>query len=291
MATLPHGTAVVLGLGLIGASFAGALRQTGLFASVVGVDVAPAARARALAEGHVDSVAESAEEALCGARVVVLATHVGHVLEALGALGPHLPRGALLLDVGSTKEQVIAAMDGLPEGTRAVGGHPMTGRRSAGVTGPSPRLFEARPFFLVPCRHSTDEVMAEAERLVLAVGGRPLVVDAARHDRLVGMVSHLPRLLPVALALAAENAGDPLLWQVGAGGFRDALRPAAGDVAMWRDVLTTNPAGVADVVRLFAEELTRLAAKIEAGDGTAVEEALAQAARLVGRHLGEKPGG
>lgn len=291
METTPRGAAIVIGLGLIGASFAGALRQTGLFTSVVGVDVSEGARARALAEGLVDAVMEDADDAIRRARVVVLATHVGHVLEAIPALGPHLPEGALLLDVGSTKEQVIAALDALPAGTRAVGGHPMTGRRSAGVAGPSARLFEAKPFFLVPSRHTTEEVRKEAERLVVAVGARPFVVDATRHDRLVGLVSHLPRLLPVALALAAEDAGEPLLWEIAAGGFRDAVRPATRELAMWRDVLTTNPAGIAAAVRLFAGELDGLAAKLEAGDGAGLEEALSRAAALVEGHLGEKGGG
>lgn len=291
MSTTPHGTAVVIGLGLIGASFAGALRKTGFFVSVIGVEVSPEARTRALADGLVDAVTEDAEEAIRGARVVVLATHVGHLLESIAELGPRLPEGALLLDVGSTKEQVIAAMNALPDGTRAVGGHPMTGRRSAGVAGPNAGLFAGKPFFLVPSRHSTEEVLGEAEALVVATGARPFVVDATRHDRLVGLVSHLPRLLPVALALAAENAGDPLLWQVAAGGFREAVRPAAGDVAMWRDVLITNPEGVAAAVRLFADELSALAAKIESGDAAALEEALSRAAGLVASPLGEKGGG
>lgn len=282
----PRGTAVVVGLGLIGASFAGALRRTGRWASVVGVDVAPEACRRALAEGLVDEATDDAERAIRGARLVVLATHVSHLVEAIGTLGPKLEPGALLLDLGSTKAAVVAAMDGLPDGVRAVGGHPMTGRRSAAAVGAEARLFEEKAFFLVPTRHTTPAVLAEAEALVRGVGGRPVVVDATRHDRLVAFVSHLPRLLPVALTLAAENAADPLLWEVAAGGFRDATRPAGDPVAMWRDVLATNPAGLAEAIRALSTELGALSALVEAGDADGIEAALSRAAELVATHLG-----
>ncbi len=278
--------AVVVGLGLIGGSFAAALKDFGLASQVVGVDADAAVGARALAQGWVHAVQPGWEDAVRGADLIILATPVRHILQVLGGLGPHVEAGALVLDVGSTKQAIVEALDRLPPGVHGVGGHPMTGKRSAGVDGPSARIFQGKPFLLTPSAHTSAEALDRALRLVSALGAKPNVMDPVHHDRLAGMVSHAPRLLPVALIAAANRHGQEA-WEVAAGGFRDAISPAKNAPAMWQDIFLTNPEGIAEALDALRDELEALRELIVRGDQEGLWKALVDAQEAVEKALGK----
>ena len=128
----------------------------------------------------------------------------------------------------------------------AVGGHPMCGKERGGLEQADPQLYRNAPFVLTPTRRTTPEALALATALALAVGARPCVVEAERHDAAVAAISHVPFLLAVAgiMAAAEQAADDPLPWQLAAGGFRDTTRVAAGEVPVMRDTLLTNEVAV-----------------------------------------------
>ncbi|MHB0859276.1 MAG: prephenate dehydrogenase [Anaerolineae bacterium] len=270
---LAEANVTIVGLGLMGGSLAAALSGAGLGArpacrEVVGVarrqsTLAMASDLRFIQRGTSD-LAEGVREA----DVVVLATPVRDILAKLETIGPLLKPGCLVMDVGSTKQAVCEAMARLPEGVQPLGGHPMCGKESSGLTMAEPDLYRGKVFVLAPLERTSEEALEMGRALALAVGGMPLVLDAVRHDRLVAAISHLPYLLAVALVQATESLAeeDDLVWRLAASGFRDTSRVAAGDITMMMDILTTNREAVLaslDRAQAQLDDLRRLVAEVD----------------------------
>ena len=258
----------VVGLGLMGGSLAAALRAGGACREVRGVARRPETIAEALARGFVDRGTLDLAEGVRGADIVVLATPVRTIVELIPRLGPLLPPGCLLMDVGSTKAAIVAAMERLPAHVQPLGGHPMCGKEVSGIGAAEAGLYRGATFVLTPLPRTRPEALALAWELVEAVGARPLVMDAHRHDRLVAAVSHLPYLLSLALVAAAEDVAeeDGMVWDLAASGFRDTSRLAASDVTMMLDILLTNREEVAGMLGRLRRELDELAHLLEAED-------------------------
>jgi len=258
----------VVGLGLMGGSLAAALRAGDACREVRGVARRLETIAEALARGFVDGGTLDLAEGVRGADVVVLATPVRTIVELIPRLGPLLSPDCLLMDVGSTKAAIVAAMERLPGHVQPLGGHPMCGKEVSGIGAAEADLYRGATFVLTPLPRTSPEALALAWELVEAVGARPLVMDAHRHDRLVAAVSHLPYLLSLALVAAAEDVAeeDGMVWDLAASGFRDASRLAASDVTMMLDILLTNREEVAGMLARFREALDELARLLEAED-------------------------
>jgi len=258
----------VVGLGLMGGSLAAALRAGGACREVHGVARRPETIAEALARGFVDGGTLDLAEGVRGSDVVVLATPVRTIVELIPHLGPLLSPGCLLMDVGSTKAAIVKAMERLPAHVQPLGGHPMCGKEVSGIGAAEAGLYQGATFVLTPLPRTSPEALALAWELVEAVGARPLVMDAHRHDRLVAAVSHLPYLLSLALVAAAEDVAeeDGMVWGLAASGFRDTSRLAASDVTMMLDILLTNREEVAEMLGRLREKLDELARLLEAKD-------------------------
>lgn len=256
----------VVGLGLMGGSLAGALR--GRCQAVVGVARRGETVQVALARGLVDRGTADLADGVRQADVVVLATPVRVILRLLDEIGPLLPRGCLLMDVGSTKAQIVARMAALPSHVQPLGGHPMCGKEVPGIAAADPALFRCHPFILVPLPRISEAALALGRGLVEAVGAYPLVLAPDQHDQLVATTSHLPYLLACALVGTAETVGaaDPTVWQVTASGFRDTSRLAASDVAMMVDILLTNRDLVTQTLETCTSQLRELAYLVQTDD-------------------------
>jgi len=269
----------LVGTGMIGGSFALALKRAGAAARVVGFDVRAEAAARARTLGIVDEVAATAAEAVRGADVVVLAVPVGATAAALEAIAPGLPDEALVTDVGSVKAPVLAAATArLRHPARFVGAHPLAGTERSGPEAASATLFEGRRCLVVP-HAAADAAKVEAcAALWRATGARVTVVDAAAHDRAMAWVSHLPHAVAFALAAAVgEVASEEGLAGLYGGGFIDTTRIAASDPTMWRDVFRENRAAVLASLDGFERALAALRGAIERGDGAALAAAVERA--------------
>ena len=267
----------------MGGSLAGALR--GKCRAVVGVarraGSIELARARGLIDRGTTDLATGvgADGTHPPADIVVLATPVRAILRLLDELGPLLPEGCLLMDLGSTKAHVVARMAALPAHVQPLGGHPMCGKEVSGVAAADPALYEGRIFVLTPLPRTSPAALELGHALVEAVGARALVLDPRRHDRLVAAISHLPYLLACGLVGTAERAAtaDPMVWEVAASGFRDASRLAASDVTMMLDILLTNRETVLQVMEACGAQLRDLSECLEAGDEEGLRHALAAA--------------
>lgn len=262
----------IVGLGLIGGSLALAARAAGRFGHVVGVGRSRANLDEGLARGAIDEASDDPARAVAGADLVVLGVPVATMAPIVRALLPALGRDAIVTDVGSVKGPLVAELDELCAGrARFVGGHPIAGTERSGMSAAFGELFRGRCCILTPTACTDPAAVAEVRALWEAVGMRVVEMDAARHDRVLAMVSHLPHVVAYALAgeiEACEARGEELV-PFSAGGLKDFTRVAASDPALWRDIFTMNRDEVAAGIgayRLRLERLERLIRDGRAGE-------------------------
>jgi prephenate dehydrogenase len=272
--TISQHTAII-GLGMMGSSFAMAIRTSSHY--LTGIDPDPVAREYALTHGIVDAATADTQAGVADADLVILAAPIRTMIELLTKrLGSYVRSNSLVLDLGSTKNDICEAMSRLPVGVGAVGGHPMTGKENSGIAHGEGSLFSSAPFVLCPSRRTTPAARARAIAVVEAVGAVPIEMDAARHDRIVAGISHLPYILSASLVgtISQEAEADSAYWQLAAGGFRDTSRLASSDIRMMSDILSTNTRAVATLLALFRVKLAQMEAMLIAGDEQALEAAL-----------------
>jgi prephenate dehydrogenase len=264
----------IVGLGLMGGSLAGALK--GQCRAVVGVARRAETVETASRLGLVDRGTTDVAEGVGQADIVVLATPVRVIMRQLAEIGPLLPEGCLLMDLGSTKAQIVEEMARLPEHVQPLGGHPMCGKESSGIEVADPALYRGCTFILSPLPRTSGAALSLGRELAEAIGAQPLVLAGERQDFLVGTVSHLPYLLACALVATADatTSADPAAWEIVAGGYRDTSRVAGSDVTMMLDILMTNREDVLKAVRAYQAQLASLARSLEAGDEGDLRETL-----------------
>jgi len=264
----------------MGGSLAAALTSRRACRRVVGVARRPLTLRTALDLRLIHEGTTDLQEGVRQADLVILATPVRDILAKLEIIGPMLKPGSIVLDVGSTKKAICEAMAALPEHVQPVGGHPMCGKESSGLTMAEPDLYQDKVFVLTPLPRTQPAALRMVQSMVEAVGARALLLDPERHDRLVAAISHLPYMLAVSLVNAAESLadGDDLMWQLAASGFRDTSRVAAGDIRMMTDILMTNRPAILDALHEAKMQLSRLADRLERNDLEGLTEAM-QAAR------------
>lgn len=258
----------VVGLGLMGASLCMDLKNGHLCREVRGVARRTQTVLDAFFAGAVDLATNDLHTGILGADIVILATPVRTIVSTLEEIGLRLWPGTLVMDMGSTKADICAAMETLPPSVQPVGGHPMCGKETAGFGAAECGLYRNAPWVLSPLERTDPAALELAAELAAAVGARPYVIEPARHDQLVAAISHLPFLVASALTgtVAAVGGRDALAWELAAGGFRDTSRVAASDTQMFLDILLTNRAAVLAQVDRFAGQLGELRQLLVEGD-------------------------
>ena len=256
----------IVGLGLMGGSLAGALREQ--CRAITGVARRAETIETALARGLIDRGTTDLASGVREADVVILATPVRVIMRQLAEIGPLLPEGCLLMDLGSTKAHIVAEMARLPAHVQPLGGHPMCGKEVAGVEAADPGLFQGCTFILTPLPRTSEAALALGRGLAQAAGAHPLVLEPERQDYLVATISHLPYLLACALVSTADAtvSADPAVWEIVAGGFRDTSRVAGSDVTMMIDILLTNQDKVLKALDAYRTQLRGLYRLVETDD-------------------------
>jgi prephenate dehydrogenase len=274
-----------IGLGLMGGSLALALRGkcAGLKAYDPDVETVNLARQRQI----VDLATQNIGEALEGADIIILAAPVCAILESLQAIGDLVRRRAIVMDLGSTKVEIMDAMLGLPERFDPIGGHPMCGKETLGLVNAEAGIFRGAPFALTPLERTSVSTKRLAEELVEATGARPVWLDARTHDRWTAATSHLPYLVAAALTLAVPDETRPMVGS----GFRSTTRVAATHPDMMLDVLETNRENLLMMMRALKAQFDQLEKWLENGDYEDIYRALLQSSRKQRQMVGRKDEG
>ena len=279
----PFQSVAIVGLGLIGSSIARAVHERLPGARLTGFDLDPAVRDRARALALVDWVADAPEEAARGADLVIFCVPVGAMAAAAAAIAPGLSPGALVSDVGSCKAFVAEELRRALPDARIVPAHPVAGTENSGPDAGFASLFQSRWCILTP---DADADPADVERLSAfwaALGAKVERMDAAHHDVVLAVTSHLPHLIAftiVGTASDLERVTESEVIKYSAGGFRDFTRIAASNPAMWRDVFLTNKEAVLATLRQFNEDLAFLEQAILADDGSSLFDLFTRTAAI-----------
>ena len=266
--TVPFRRVAIIGTGLIGGSFALALRKQFPEVSLIGygrADSTDQARAR----GVVDETASDLASAVRGADLVYIAMPIGATIEALGAIAKSAEPHALVTDAGSTKAVICrAAREHFRSGAQFLGGHPMAGKEHSGIEYADAGLFRGAPYALVAVESTADVRTKEFAGIVRTIGAQPVWCDADTHDWAVGIVSHLPQLVSVALAGVVKDETDEtgLPLTLAGPGLQDMLRLAGSPYEVWRDIFLTNTENASRALDRLAQAIDHLRTSLASKD-------------------------
>ena len=270
----------LIGCGLMGGSFALAMREAGLVQTIAGFSASENTRKRAVELKVIDQSCASVAEAVQGADLVLLAVPVGAMHSSFAAMRDFLQPNTLLMDVGSTKCDVIAAAQAtLGERLSCfVPAHPIAGKEVAGIEHAEAALYKHRRTILTPLPQTSIHRMQAAHDLWTAIGSHVSTMTPEAHDATFAAVSHLPHLLAFAAvnALTGQPQGATFLDMAGPG-FRDFSRIAASDASVWRDILSANKAEVLTQVAHFRAALEQFENTLNQGDTAALQQLIQQA--------------
>jgi len=270
----------IFGVGLIGGSFALALKKANAVRQIVGVERSQVALERARELGIIDVLASSVADAVEGADLILIAAPVAQTGPILKAIEPYLQPGTVVTDAGSTKtDVVVAARQALgAKIAQFIPGHPIAGRESNGPDAAIDHLYVGKKMVLAPLAENAETDLARVAAAWQVCGAIIHHLTAEEHDHVFAAVSHLPHLL--AYALVDDIANKPhadLLFQYAASGFRDFTRIAGSSPEMWRDISLANQTALLAELDAYMLQLTRLRASLAAANGAALEGVYANA--------------
>jgi len=274
---------IVFGVGLIGGSFALALRKANVVGEVVGFGRSETTLQQAMQLGIIDRIGQDAADEAGDADLILLATPVGQMAEIMARIAPHLGALTLITDGGSTKSDVVRAVYAQlgSKAAQFVPAHPIAGAELSGAAAARADLYVGKKVVLTPLPENTPEAVARVQAAWQACGANIHRLTYAEHDAVFAAVSHLPHLLSFALVhdLAQRDNRD-LLLSFAASGFRDFTRIAASSPEMWRDICLANREALLQELQLYIAELTQMSAALAAGDAARLEQTFRTAREL-----------
>jgi prephenate dehydrogenase len=270
----------VIGCGLMGGSFALALRRAGLVKRVIGYSKSPSTTERAKKLGIIDMAAESALLAVSGSDIVLIAVPVAATEATFKAIRHLVEPGVLIMDVGSTKRDVVDAARRVLKDriVSFVPAHPIAGKEASGISHADAALYTGRQVILTPLPQTSADLVQKATDAWAAIGSQVLRMTPENHDAAFAAVSHLPHMLAFAYfnSVSKQPAGRDFLSLAGPG-FRDFTRIAASDAAVWRDILMSNREEILKQAVRFRHTLDAMEHVIKSGNTEALEELIRSA--------------
>jgi prephenate dehydrogenase len=255
----------IAGVGLIGGSFALALRKAGFAGEIIGISSASTIQT-AVARGII-SRGTTLEDAASSADLIYLAQPIDQILRTLELLGPTAHSGCLITDAGSTKSLIDEKARECFRSATFLGGHPMAGKEQRGVEHAEADLFRNRPYVLTPPSRP-DGQAEEFREWLTRVGAQIVDMTPQQHDKTVALTSHLPQLLSTTLAATLAHSGEDSVGRIFGPGLIDMTRLALSTPALWASILETNRPAVLEGLRLFQKELCQAVSSLESGDIT-----------------------
>jgi len=265
----------IVGVGLIGGSFARAVREAGAVKTITGFDTNRANLEQALSLGIVDEIADNAADAAAGAQVVFISVPTCSISGVVRQIAGALAAGCIVTDGGSVKAEIVRQCEELmPTGTFFVGGHPIAGTEHSGAGASFAALYRGKRCILTPTDRTDSAKYETVSRLWEAAGANVCAMEPGHHDRIFAEISHLPHVVAYALVHAVGTAdveGENVLSYT-AGGFRDFTRIASSDPVMWRDIALMNREALLASIDGFSASLAELRQRIDRSDPKGLAE-------------------
>jgi prephenate dehydrogenase len=265
----------IIGVGLIGGSFARALREAGVVKSIVGIGRSRANLEHALSQGIIDEFFHSAAEGVRGADLVFISVPVCTISTLVREIAGSIAPGCIVTDGGSVKAAIVRECEQLmPTGCHFVGGHPIAGTEHSGAAASFASLYRGKRCILTPTERTDPAALDRVTRLWQVAGANVCSMEPEHHDRIFAEISHLPHAVAYALVHAVGTAdveGENVL-SYSAGGFRDFTRIASSDPVMWRDIALMNRQALLTSIDGFSASLAELRRRIDRGDSQGLAE-------------------
>jgi prephenate dehydrogenase len=270
----------VLGVGLIGASFALGMKKKGLCLQVSGFGRTVENLEKAKARGIIDSFETDPADACRDSDLIFFSTPVGSFLDLVKRSSPAFKTGAIVTDAGSVKGSLVAEMEKvMPEGVHFIGGHPIAGSDRSGIESADAELFLDARCIVTPTPRSDKAALKKVSDLWTAFGAKVITMEPREHDRIYAAVSHLPHV--IAYSLVSMVAGiDPSYLEFSGQGFRDMTRIAASSQELWRDVCMLNRENLIEMISVFQKNLDSLSGYLRASDADSLEREFGKARTL-----------
>jgi prephenate dehydrogenase len=269
----------IIGIGLIGGSFALAVRKQGFQGRISGIGRSLDNLKKAQSLGMIDEYSTDPAEGVKGADLILLATPVGEFQRIVESIKQVMNPGALVSDVGSVKEEIVKRLDPLmPDAVRFVGAHPIAGKECSGIDAASSDLFRGHRCILTPSGKTDKTALARIAKLWEGLGARVSMMTPEEHDMIFAAVSHMPHVVAYVMVNAIADVRDDIL-RFGGSGLRDMTRIALSPVGLWRDICAYNRNSVLQTLRSFSSSLSRAVELIERSDWTELEKEFTKANR------------
>jgi prephenate dehydrogenase len=277
----------IIGIGLIGGSISLCIKKKhGTEVWIKGFDQDASQLRLAESLGVIDQGSPTIDEALVDSDVIFLCTPVQALCELLQRvmLSTQLKSGAIITDVGSTKEEIVRTSEGVSHSSKGIfiGGHPMAGSHKSGVEAANERLFENAYYVLTPSEHIDSEKLKVLEELLDSTHANIVQMSPAEHDKIVGAISHFPHLIASSLVEHVNIYNEENDWylRLAAGGFRDITRIASSNPRMWRDITLSNKHHLLDQMKDWQQRMGKLIDLLASGDGGQIEEFFSHAKKV-----------
>jgi len=253
----------IIGLGLIGGSLGLAIKEKRLAGEIVGVSRRRSTIQRARALRVVDRTTLDLRKGVRDSDFIIVAAPVLKIIDILTSISRYLKKGAIITDVGSTKNAIVRDVERvLPDGVDFVGGHPLAGSELSGVAYSDKDLFKGAYCILTKTPRTNARALTKVGKFWTKLGMETEVMSPERHDRVISMLSHLPH----AVAVAVSNTCGKRELDLAAGGFKDATRIASGSPLLWRDIFVTNRDNIARDIKVFKKELSKIELALKNND-------------------------
>ncbi|MBI2339971.1 MAG: prephenate dehydrogenase [Deltaproteobacteria bacterium] len=272
----------IIGVGLIGGSLGLEIKRKKLAREVVGCGRSRANLAVAKRRRLIDEATTDLAKAVKDADLVVLGAPPRTIIGHIGRIGPILERGAIVMDVGSTKDKIVRAAEKyLPRTVHFVGAHPLAGAEKGGAWAALPGLFRGKRFVITPAKRTSRKALAVAKRFWKKMGSETIILSPERHDRILSATSHLPQIVASALMKTIGNAlSFSEMKKMGGGGLKDTTRIAASPAEMWTHICLENRENLLKSLRKFESELKRVVGLIEKKNAGPLKKYLERASEL-----------
>lgn len=272
---------VVIGMGLMGGSFALALKKAGYKSNIIGCDLSKEALMEAEKRGIVDSYCERPKKVVKNAQLIVMALPVGDYAGVLQEIAMELPENVIITDLGSVKGYVATVANKyLPKETQFIGGHPMAGSEKGGIASATSSLYENAFYFLTPNKTTKPDTIKKLQALVQSIGALPVIIDAQEHDKIAAYISHIPHLTAVLLTKLLNEEKNASYLPFAGGGFRDTTRIASGNPKMWRDIFLFNKREIIKAIKALEILLHDFRLQLQKGEHRAILKSLEEAKKV-----------